>query len=154
MPSCADESTDTSCVADLQEDEAPLAELLQHGQTALLQVGGRGGRGNTSFKTRLNTAPAFAERGEAGGEQWLDLELKVCAVWLVAVLQKPHSTDRRVQRLLVLHIISYHTSISLLQMLQYRTCRHLRPQQVCKQVRLTLSKPTSGVHIRPFMCRL
>jgi GTP-binding protein len=61
----------------LQEGEPPLAELLQPGQTALLQVGGRGGRGNHTFKTRLNTAPAIAEKGEAGGEVWLDLELKV-----------------------------------------------------------------------------
>lgn len=61
----------------MQEDEPPLAELLQPGQTALLLVGGRGGRGNTSFKTRLNTAPAIAEKGEEGREQWMDLELKV-----------------------------------------------------------------------------
>lgn len=60
-------------------------ELLEPGQRALLLVvGGRGGRRNLSFKTRRNTAPAFAERGEAGAEEYVDLELKVrgCAcVW-------------------------------------------------------------------------
>lgn len=61
----------------LQEDEPAVAELLQPGQKALLLVGGRGGRGNHSFKTRLNTAPTIAERGEAGTETWFDLELKV-----------------------------------------------------------------------------
>eukprot|EP00878_Enallax_costatus_P011464 GHUV01011968.1.p1 GENE.GHUV01011968.1~~GHUV01011968.1.p1 ORF type:complete len:377 (+),score=97.97 GHUV01011968.1:788-1918(+) len=76
-----------------EEDEAPLAELLQHGQTALLSVGGRGGRGNTSFKTRLNTAPAMAEKGEAGLEQWLDLELKIVAdVGIVGVPNAGKST--------------------------------------------------------------
>jgi hypothetical protein len=61
----------------VQDDEPAVAELLQPGQQALLLVGGRGGRGNHSFKTRLNTAPAIAERGEAGTEAWFDLELKV-----------------------------------------------------------------------------
>ena len=35
--------------------------------------GGRGGRGNTAFKTRTNTAPDFSENGEPGEER----ELKV-----------------------------------------------------------------------------
>ena len=42
-------------------------------------MGGRGGRGNLSFKTANNTAPTLAERGEAGTETWVDLELKVVA---------------------------------------------------------------------------
>jgi GTP-binding protein len=68
-----------------QEDEPTVAELLQPGQKALLSVGGRGGRGNHSFKTRLNTAPTIAEKGEAGVEEWFDLELKVsscCRLWV------------------------------------------------------------------------
>lgn len=67
---------------DAGEGEPPLAELLQPGQRALLLVGGRGGRGNLSFKTGKNTAPAFAERGEAGQEDYIDLELKVGLGWL------------------------------------------------------------------------
>eukprot|EP00798_Chlamydomonas_sp_ICE-L_P000270 gene270-4016_t len=61
------------------EGEAPLAELLKDGDKALLLVGGRGGRGNESFKTSLNNAPAIAENGEKGKEAWVDLELKVVA---------------------------------------------------------------------------
>ena len=49
-----------------EEGEAPLAELVKPGDRALLAVGGRGGRGNESFKTARNNAPTIAERGEAG----------------------------------------------------------------------------------------
>lgn len=78
---------------DAEEGEPPLAELLQPGQTALLMVGGRGGRGNHTFKTRLNTAPTIAEKGEAGGEAWLDLELKIVAdVGIVGVPNAGKST--------------------------------------------------------------
>lgn len=61
------------------DDEPPLAELLQPGQKALLLVGGRGGRGNYAFKTSTNKAPTLAEKGELGNETWIDLELKVVA---------------------------------------------------------------------------
>jgi GTPase involved in cell partitioning and DNA repair len=64
-------------------------------------VGGRGGRGNHTFKTRLNTAPTIAETGEAGGEVWLDLELKV------GVLRLCHVT------MLVTHYVAMHTSAVL-----------------------------------------
>lgn len=46
------------------QDDPPLAELLSAGDKALLLVGGRPGRGNESFKTHDNTAPAIAETGE------------------------------------------------------------------------------------------
>ncbi len=66
---------------DADEDDPPLAELITAGQRALLVPGGRGGRGNNSFKTGRNTAPAMAEKGEAGGEMFVDLELKVRQQW-------------------------------------------------------------------------
>lgn len=76
-----------------EEGDPPLAELLTHGQRALLLVGGRGGRGNLSFKTGRNTAPAFAEKGEAGQEEYVDLELKVVAdVGIVGVPNAGKST--------------------------------------------------------------
>ncbi len=40
---------------------------------------GRGGRGNASFLTNRRRAPAFAEQGEKGHEQWYDLELALVA---------------------------------------------------------------------------
>ena len=64
---------------DAEEDEAPLAELVRPGDKALMIIGGRGGRGNYSFKTSRNKAPTIAEKGEEGGELWIDLELKVVA---------------------------------------------------------------------------
>jgi GTP-binding protein len=41
--------------------------------------GGRGGRGNASFLSNRRRAPAFAEQGEKGHEQWYDLELALVA---------------------------------------------------------------------------
>ena len=57
-------------------EDPPIAELLEDGERALLMVGGRGGRGNASFKTGRNNAPVIAERGEKGQQAWIDLELK------------------------------------------------------------------------------
>lgn len=48
--------------------EEVLLELLHPGQKALLLPGGRGGRGNASFKSGLNKVPRIAENGEAGPE--------------------------------------------------------------------------------------
>lgn len=45
-----------------------LFELLHPGQRALLLPGGRGGRGNASFKTGTNKVPKIAENGEEGIE--------------------------------------------------------------------------------------
>lgn len=45
-----------------------LFELLHPGQRALLLPGGRGGRGNASFKTGTNKVPKIAENGEEGPE--------------------------------------------------------------------------------------
>ncbi|KAL5731575.1 hypothetical protein ACHQM5_004289 [Ranunculus cassubicifolius] len=56
-----------------------LLELLNPGQRALLLPGGRGGRGNASFKSGANKVPKIAEKGEEGAEMWLDLELKLVA---------------------------------------------------------------------------
>ncbi|KZV27739.1 GTP-binding protein OBGC, chloroplastic [Dorcoceras hygrometricum] len=54
-------------------------EVLHPGQRALLLPGGRGGRGNASFKTGINKAPKIAENGEEGTEMWFELELKLVA---------------------------------------------------------------------------
>ena len=56
-----------------------LEDLLFEGQRFLAARGGRGGRGNTRFATSTHRAPRRAERGEAGEERWLRLELKLLA---------------------------------------------------------------------------
>ncbi|KAG7028963.1 GTP-binding protein OBGC, chloroplastic, partial [Cucurbita argyrosperma subsp. argyrosperma] len=56
-----------------------LLELLHPGQRALLLRGGRGGRGNASFKSGSNKVPKISENGEEGSEMWLELELKLVA---------------------------------------------------------------------------
>ena len=43
-----------------------LADLEDPGQTFLAAKGGRGGRGNSSFKTQRTTAPQISEKGEPG----------------------------------------------------------------------------------------
>jgi GTP-binding protein len=49
------------------------------GQRAVVARGGSGGRGNKQFTTPTRQAPRFAERGLAGEEGWLDLQLKLLA---------------------------------------------------------------------------
>lgn len=59
--------------------ENMLADLKEDGQTAILALGGRGGRGNARFANSVNRAPTFAEKGEPGEEYNLQLELKLLA---------------------------------------------------------------------------
>lgn len=56
-----------------------LADLKEAGQEAIVAKGGRGGRGNTAFKTQNNTAPDFSENGEPGEEKTLKVEVKMLA---------------------------------------------------------------------------
>src|SRR5436190_11354492 len=56
-----------------------LADLVAVGQTALVARGGRGGLGNTHFKTATHQAPKHAQKGEPGAEQWHRLELRLIA---------------------------------------------------------------------------
>ncbi len=55
------------------------AEILEDGQEIILLKGGRGGLGNSNFKTATNQAPEYAQPGEPGVEGWKILELKVLA---------------------------------------------------------------------------
>ncbi|MGP4080547.1 GTPase ObgE [Pseudalkalibacillus sp. R45] len=56
-----------------------IADLIQHGQQAVIAKGGRGGRGNTRFATPKNPAPELSENGEPGEEREVTLELKLLA---------------------------------------------------------------------------
>ncbi|WP_428897147.1 GTP-binding protein [Parelusimicrobium proximum] len=63
----------------IKKDGEIIADLTEQGQRVMVAQGGRGGRGNQSFKSRSNTAPYIAELGQAGEEVTLHLELKVLA---------------------------------------------------------------------------
>jgi len=54
-------------------------EILEDGQTEILVKGGRGGLGNSHFKSSTNQAPRYSQPGEEGKEEWKILELKVLA---------------------------------------------------------------------------
>ena len=56
-----------------------LADLSSAGAKWLAAAGGRGGKGNARFLNNRRRAPSFAEQGEDGEEQWLNLELKLLA---------------------------------------------------------------------------
>ncbi|HEV7603791.1 MAG: GTPase [Chloroflexota bacterium] len=56
-----------------------VADLVALGQTAMVARGGRGGLGNTHFKSSTHQAPKHAQKGEPGSEGWLRLELRLIA---------------------------------------------------------------------------
>lgn len=56
-----------------------LGEITEDGQEMVLLAGGRGGLGNSHFKSPTNQAPKYAQPGEPGREEWKILELKVLA---------------------------------------------------------------------------
>jgi GTPase len=54
-------------------------DLVRPGQRAVVARGGPGGRGNKRFAGPTHQTPRFAERGLAGDETWLTLQLKLLA---------------------------------------------------------------------------
>lgn len=56
-----------------------IADLKEKDDEVIVAHGGRGGRGNTAFKTQSNPAPNFSENGEPGEEKNLKVELKLLA---------------------------------------------------------------------------
>jgi GTP-binding protein len=76
-------------------DGAPalLGDLTLPGQQLTVCKGGRGGRGNTHFKSATNQVPRTAEKGEPAEEKWLKLELKLIAdIGLIGVPNAGKST--------------------------------------------------------------
>jgi GTP-binding protein len=61
------------------ESSELLADLVATGQQAMVARGGRGGLGNTHFKTATHQAPKHAQKGEPGEERWVRLELRLIA---------------------------------------------------------------------------
>lgn len=62
-----------------QESGDILFDLLKHGQEELYIKGGRGGLGNTHFKSSTNQQPRYAQPGEVGETKKLKLDLKLIA---------------------------------------------------------------------------
>jgi GTPase len=56
-----------------------IADLVEEGQEVFAVRGGRGGLGNAAFVGPAHRAPALAEQGEYGEEEWFTLELKLLA---------------------------------------------------------------------------
>lgn len=56
-----------------------VADLKNKNDEVIVAYGGRGGRGNTAFKTPSNPAPNFSENGEPGEVKYLKVELKMLA---------------------------------------------------------------------------
>jgi len=54
-------------------------EMTEEGEKRIIVSGGRGGLGNTNFKSATNQTPRYAQPGESGKEIWKILELKVLA---------------------------------------------------------------------------
>ena len=70
-----------------------IMDLNRQGQQELLVKGGRGGKGNTFFKTSTNQAPRYAQPGEPSRELTVILQLKMLAdVGLVGLPNAGKST--------------------------------------------------------------
>ncbi|MDI9551956.1 MAG: GTPase ObgE [Bacteroidales bacterium] len=66
-------------VAKNAETGEVLFEIMEPGEEKTLCRGGRGGLGNSNFKTSTMQTPRFAQPGEDGEEGWFILELKLLA---------------------------------------------------------------------------
>ena len=63
----------------LADSEEPLCDLTSEGERFTIAKGGRGGKGNSFFKSPTNQAPEHAQPGEEGEEGAFRLSLKLVA---------------------------------------------------------------------------
>ena len=69
--------TGTQIIA--EDNQTVLADLTKVGETFVAAHGGKGGRGNDSYKSSTNQAPRQADEGTPGEECWVWLKLKLIA---------------------------------------------------------------------------
>ena len=62
-----------------EDGETVLKDMVVAGERFLIAKGGKGGLGNTRFKTSTNQAPRYAGPGTPGEEIWVWLRLKIIA---------------------------------------------------------------------------
>lgn len=60
-------------------NDAPIADLVEHGDSCVVAKGGRGGKGNLHFASSRRRAPRFSEKGAPGEEKDIKFELKMIA---------------------------------------------------------------------------
>ena len=65
-------------VTNLENNEV-IADLVEQGEEKIIAKGGRGGRGNTSLRTKANSCPDYSENGEEGEHLKIKVELKLLA---------------------------------------------------------------------------
>ncbi len=61
------------------ETQQVIADLFEDGEKAMIVKGGRGGRGNATFKSSVNRSPRIAEKGALGETKKITIELKLLA---------------------------------------------------------------------------
>ncbi len=78
-----------TAVKDLDQEGEVLADLISPNDSVVVAQGGRGGKGNSHFKSPTNRAPRKAEPGQKGEKKKLSLELKLLAD--VGIVGPPNS---------------------------------------------------------------
>ncbi len=66
-----------------------LFDFKADGETFTVAKGGRGGLGNSNFKSSINQAPTYAQTGEEGQKLWVNLKLKLLSD--AGLLGKPNA---------------------------------------------------------------
>ena len=60
-----------------EDEKEVIADMTTDGQRVVIARGGRGGLGNSNFKSSINQAPTYAQTGEEGQKIWVKLKLKL-----------------------------------------------------------------------------